>query len=370
MFAAHVGPSLPGDTLAAFAGAFFARPGPTGTVTDSPVVYGTGWHQQGRFFNGLRKQLAESDLSTVRAEHASVAPGRHVSKSTVAVVSADDGDSSYMGYHIEYTATPFTRVERYAGTLQWANRTVEYAATDDPNPGNRVDVTVQQQSPTSYKAGHRYAERWNLAPFWPDPQVRRGGDTLSVQPTLYADQAGGREGTSAYRRARVALYRDGQPVGESDRLDRTEFTVPAGRAGYRLTVEAERSFTELAKKTSTTWTFNSERSDVAEGKLPLLSVRYAPPVDQHNRAPAGQAVSIPVHVERGGPGPALRSLTVEVSYDGGTTWRQVRVDGQGDRRVAVVHHPAGGGLVSMRAKAIDADGGAVEQTIVNAYRLA
>jgi hypothetical protein len=102
----------------------------------------------------------------------------------------------------------------------------------------------------------------------------------------------------------------------------------------------------------------------------LLSVRYTPPVDLHSRAPSGRVLAVPVFVERAAPGAAVRSLTVQVSYDGGTTWRPVRVAGTGDRRVALLTHPAGPGLVSLRATAADAAGNTVEQTIVNAYRLA
>lgn len=303
--------------------------------------------------------MTEAELSTVRAEHGSVVPGRRATKTTVVNLS-----SARFGHSIDYTTTPFTRIERYAGTVQWANELAEYALSGDPAPGDRADLTTQAQSSTTYRPGRRYAERWNLAPFWPDPQVRRDGDTIAVTPTLYGDQAG-REGTSAYRRARVALYRDGYLVGESDRLDRNGFTVPAGSARYRLTVEAERGFTDLATKVSATWTFSSAHVDGGFAKLPLLSVRYAPPVDLHSRAPAGRVIVMPVHVERGAPGAALRSLTVEASYDGGTTWRPVRLTGTGDQRLALVKHPR---MVSLRATAADSGGNMVEQTIVNAYR--
>jgi hypothetical protein len=367
LFTAQDGPAVPDDQLDAAVTAFFARPGPDGTTTDSPVVYAGAWQQRGRYFTGFTKRLKEADLSTVRAEHATAAPGRHATRSTVA-----DLPFSQVSNSMDYTVTPFARTERYAGTAQWANGFAEYAPSADPDPRNRTDLIQQSQSPTTYKSGRHYQERWNRAPSWPDPQVRRDGDTIMTHPTLYGD-ADGREGTSSVKRAHVALYRDDKLVGESDRLDGNEFTVPAETASYRLTAEAERDFTELAKKTSTSWTFTSGHVPPVEGeftKLPLLSVRYTPPVDLQGRAPAGRVVPVPVHVERGAPGAAVRSLTVEVSYDGGTDWQQVRLIGWGDRRVALVKHPAGPGLVSLRATATDAAGNSVQQTIVNAYRVA
>ncbi|GAA3782371.1 hypothetical protein GCM10022225_83410 [Plantactinospora mayteni] len=365
LFAAHDGPAVPDDQLDTAVSAFFARPGPLGTVTDSPMVYAGSWQQRGRLVTGFRKRVTEAELSTVRAEHGAVAPGRHATKSMVAELPLFRISSP-----IEYITTPFTRIERYAGTAQWANDFTEYAPSEDPDPWNREDLTSQAQSPTTYQPGQRYVERWNLGPFWPDPQVRRGGDTIKARPTLYGDAAGGREGTSAYQRAHVALYRDGHLVGESDRLDGNEFTVPAGTAGFRLTAQAERDFTELATRTSAAWTFSSAPVNGEFEKLPLLSVRFAPWVDLHSRAPSGRVVAMPVHVERGAPGTAVRSLTVEVSYDAGATWQLVPVTGPADRRVALVRHPAGPGLVSLRATATDAAGNTVEQTILNAYRLA
>jgi hypothetical protein len=286
--------------------------------------------------------VREADLSTVRAEHGTVGPGRHATKSTQFELPPH-GHFSYM---TNYTAAPFTRVERYAGDVRWANVLNEYAPTED-----RVGLSTQTQQPTAYLPGLRYAERWHLTPSRADPRIQRIGDTLLVDANLYGDQSG-RAGASDYRRASVTLHRDGHLVGSADRLDRLQFTAPAGGT-YQLTASAERDFTDLTTKTTTTWTFAS---------LPLPTVRYEPPVDLTNHVRGGGTMALPVHVDG-----VLRSLTV--SFDGGATWRPVRVTGNGDHRTAHIHHPTGPGHVSLRATATGKGGATVDQTVLNAYGL-
>lgn len=361
LYVAHDGPTLPDDMLDVAVTALFARPGPTGTLVDSPVTYAASWQQQGRFYTGFRKRVTAAELSTVRAEHAATVPGRRAAKSIV----AEPFSSNHPSFELEYTTAPFTRVEHYAGTAKWANNFQEYVPGDTPDPRDRTGVTSQTQKPTTYRPGRDYSERWNLAPLWPDPQVRRFGDTMSITPALYSDQSGRRTGYSAYQRAHVALYRDANLIGQSDQLERSEHPVPAGPATYRLTIDAERQLADLAGKVSGVWTFTSAHVEGEGQPLGLMSVRFAPPVDVD-----GQASEAPVHVfvERPVPGPAVHSLTLRVSYDGGTTWKPVRVTGTGDKRVAVIRHPTGSSTVSLHATATDAHGNTVEQTIINAYR--
>lgn len=63
-------------------------------------------------------------------------------------------------------------------------------------------------------------------------------------------------------------------------------------------------------------------------------------------------------------------LSVEVSYDDGTTWTAVDVRRTGNpaRWRAGLRNP-GGGFASLRAKSVDADGNTAEYTVIRAYRL-
>ncbi|MEU7804522.1 hypothetical protein AB0J14_29745 [Micromonospora arborensis] len=65
----------------------------------------------------------------------------------------------------------------------------------------------------------------------------------------------------------------------------------------------------------------------------------------------------------------VRSLTVEVSFDDGRTWRLASVQESGAGWLADVHHPAGVGYAALRAYAVDQSGNTVRQTIIRAYRI-
>ena len=61
-------------------------------------------------------------------------------------------------------------------------------------------------------------------------------------------------------------------------------------------------------------------------------------------------------------------LTVDVSYDDGQSWRRAPLVRTGQGWLARLVHPESG-FVSLRAKAVDAHGNSVEQTIIRGYRL-
>jgi hypothetical protein len=66
----------------------------------------------------------------------------------------------------------------------------------------------------------------------------------------------------------------------------------------------------------------------------------------------------------------VKTLSVEVSFDDGVTWRGVPVVRFGQHAFAAVTHPAQAGFVSLRARSADTDGNSVEQTVIRAYRIA
>jgi hypothetical protein len=68
---------------------------------------------------------------------------------------------------------------------------------------------------------------------------------------------------------------------------------------------------------------------------------------------------------------AVRSVSVEVSYDDGGSWRKVRPvkAGRDAWVVPLPGRPASGGYVSLRASAGFADGGAVEYRVIRGYRV-
>jgi len=92
-------------------------------------------------------------------------------------------------------------------------------------------------------------------------------------------------------------------------------------------------------------------------------VRYTPQLALDSTAPADVRQKVPVTVQGSAAGRNLDSLTVSVSYDGGTTWHRTAV-----RHGAVtVDNPPAGGSVSLRAKIQDHRGNTATQTIIDAY---
>ncbi|MFI6133981.1 S8 family serine peptidase [Micromonospora sp. NPDC051141] len=243
-----------------------------------------------------------------------------------------------------------------------------------------LDVqAVLESGPTRYRAGHSYAETWNAAPFgpsfppprWPEQGITRTGDTVLVSLPMHSDAAG-HGGGSLNDTERTALYRNGKLVGEVAAPGYGEFEVPPGLANYRLDTVAKRSFTDLGTEVSASWTFRSKRVPGEQpARLPAMAVRFTPSLTADGTAPAGRPFTVPVAVQRqpGAPAGTVAALTVDVSYDGGKTWRKAPLKKQGGGWTATVVHPTGPGYVSLRASARDDAGNTVTQRIIQAYRL-
>ena len=99
-------------------------------------------------------------------------------------------------------------------------------------------------------------------------------------------------------------------------------------------------------------------------------MRFTPPLNLDNTAPAGRLFAVPVEVRRQSNSTAgpVRTLLVEVSYDDGTTWTRARVLRYGQRGMVLLDHPAQAGYVSLRASSTDQAGNTVTETVIQAYR--
>ncbi|MEV4161951.1 hypothetical protein [Nonomuraea dietziae] len=267
--------------------------------------------------------------------------------------------------------TPWVRTE-YVNTDGGA-RWLRFFRERGPEGGE----TVLESPLTGYTPALTYRESWNRGVFSPalvpadeySDGLTRTGDVIRANVPMYGDGAG-HAGWAATTRARTALYRDGELFAEHPAVGGKGFRVPPGAADYRLVVETERGApAALSTRTSTAWTFRSEH---AEGDdplpLPVSVVRFSPALDARNTARSGGIYRIPVRVERqrGSTVGEVRDLTVEVSFDDGATWNPAQIR----KGRVTVRHPAAAGFVSLRARAADAAGNTVEQTVIRAYRIA
>ncbi|GIH04724.1 serine protease [Rhizocola hellebori] len=359
-----LGPPQRVDGFHAQVGGTWARLDSEGQPVNSPVVYNLAWITQGRMVTGATQVVRDRDLATVVAHHSVQDTGGLAFKGAWAIVPGEIDFPPAVGLPFEL---PFTRTEYFNtdGGAAWMSVFEEDSSTGEPQ-------AAMLQQPQTYRAGRTYHEDWNEAVFGPavgkpsDPQLvsTRTGDRIHVFVPMHGDGQG-RTGIAMYTTARTALFKDGVKVGEVSDIA-GDFTVPAASGRYRVEVDVQRTpGPTLSTKVSGVWTFRSGHS-AGTTNLPLWTIGFSPALDERNTAPAGRAFSIPVAAVAapGSNAGHLRGLRVEVSFDGGVTWRPAPVAGNSVR----VTHPGGTGFVSLRANANDNRGNTVEQTIINAYR--
>ncbi|MFF3840386.1 serine protease [Streptomyces sp. NPDC001930] len=197
------------------------------------------------------------------------------------------------------------------------------------------------------------------------PAGVRDGDRIALDIPLLADGEGHVPSAPRFHSATTTLHRDGVLIGTSQGgPGRATFSTTPGRASYRLTATATRGEdTATRGRVTAAWTFTSAAAS-GPAALPLSTVRFAPALDLDGTAPAGTPVRVPVTVQGVAAGTGVRSLTVSLSTDNGTTWTRVPVvNGRAGFRT-----PGPGGTVSLRAELTDTQGNTLTQTLTNAYR--
>lgn len=162
------------------------------------------------------------------------------------------------------------------------------------------------------------------------------------------------------------------------------YHLPAGRARYRLVTDGA--------DMPTTWTFTSARPTVNTAPAgagcvgtflgspglcaadPLILLRYDAHTSLRNElpAPGRHRLDVTAYSEDQAL-PAITSLSVSVSTDGGTSWHALRLTRLGNGRYTALYSlPAlasTSGSLSIRAQAKDAAGDTVSQTLLKAVRL-
>ncbi|WP_427919477.1 S8 family serine peptidase [Streptomyces sp. cg40] len=197
----------------------------------------------------------------------------------------------------------------------------------------------------------------------------RDGDKLTFRIPELADSTPGHYGAidGIDNTAQGALYADGQLVGNSTLGGYGTFTVAADKASYRFDLDVQRkaAWAKYSTSTHTEWTFASAHTDTATA-LPLLTVGIAPKdLDLLNRADAKRELTVSLPVANQSGSVRASSLKAWVSYDDGASWKSVHVE-KGEARF----RPAkGAASVSLRVRATDRDGDAIDQTVLRAFGL-
>jgi subtilisin family serine protease len=335
-------------------------------LADDGSFYGLTWFPPGAMPTGFTKTVKARDVAKVQVTHATPTPDRTGGKTLFPAPKTGEG----LAFGIETLIDlPSERAEYLTPDAKWQGMLVQYDGEDSE---------AQFVSPyREYRAGRNYQTSFNQGPFtpaftddgYPGGWIFRYGNDLIIQPPLFSDTAGN-AGFTLIDGGSLKLYRNGELIDET-----TEpagyFTVPPEDAEYRAVVTASRpaDVFDVSTAISAEWTFRSAQTDDANLQAVKTSaLRLTPALDAANSARAGRPFVVPATLQHNGTGTTdvPRGLKVDVSYDGGRTWKKAPTI---LNLVAVLYHPANADTVSLRATATDRNGSKVTETVINAYKL-
>ncbi|MFI1393616.1 hypothetical protein [Streptomyces sp. NPDC020681] len=284
--------------------------------------------------------------------------------------------------HQSYVKIPSTRVETVsAGDTLWRHRVTHQI------PWNQLGSLAGglNDALRVHRAGRTEHEDWFGSVIRPAaPQgvdgfdSVRDADRFTLRLPEFADSGrghygfiGGDEGD----RVRTRLYRDGELVADGT-SPWGDFPAGPGRGTYQLLVETSRKSADwnFSTETGTRWSFTSAPS-AKSALLPLIQLDYDVPVDTRNLVRRARVeLGVTARHQDGFSGPRIARLQLWTSTDDGVHWTEARhldSGGHGSYTARVDHSrtPAGS-HVSLRVKAWDTAGNAVEQTVLRAYGIA
>jgi subtilisin family serine protease len=342
-----------------------------------PDSYSGAWTEQGRLPVGPVLAVDKRKQAVVKARYE--APLRSPESPVLVnevLVGAYAGGMMPVMSSIFATELPCERTEHYYSSqpsVQWLNGM-------EMHDEEFVEDMILTGVPATYLPRHGYRAQWNQPPFSPvftEPtsfrdSAYRKGDMLSVWPPMHGD----REGHAGFMmtQGQTRLFQNGELIGESESGVGDRFEVSPEPAEYRLEISQSQTMLELTTEQHVSWTFQSVHVDDGERvQLPLLTFGFAPKLDQLGHAPRTPHFRLPLRVSQYGRSgsPDVDRPSVDVSYDDGATWVELRVERAGHDWAAFVNHPRSRDVeyVSLRARAHDRVGNAVEQTVIRAYAL-
>ncbi|WP_405687016.1 serine protease [Streptomyces sp. NBC_00057] len=326
--------------------------------TTEATGYALGYTFTGtRALTGLTRHPSAKDLATVQIRGAA-RPGT----AGAATIDLAPSAGPTIGVTQKLT-TPGTAT--YLVTPERGTWDVTYWAPAEPGTAaNRYSADG-----IAVRAGATTTHTFDNAVFGPHltgrPGVVRDGDSVTVDVPLLADGDGHVPSSPPYGAASTTLHRNGVLVGtQTGAPGRAEFTVPPGRAAYRVTSTVKRGGAPgTATRVTASWTFTSDTT-AGPAPVPVSAVRFSPALSPTGTAAADTALRVPVTVQGAAADGRTRSLAVSVSVNGGASWTRVPAE----NGAVTIRNPRAGTGVSLRAELTDTAGNTLTQTIVDAYR--
>ena len=248
----------------------------------------------------------------------------------------------------------------------------------DPESGS--EYAFAWAAMTTYDAGMTYRDTWFGGPTSSrvsplsrvdngNPPPIRYGNRLYLSMGAYTDAAGHIGHSNIGYTGKV--YSDDQLIATAN--NSLGFNAPLSPGTHRVRVVTEthddNPFWQQSTSIKTTWSFDSAPATGQYAVLPMLSIDYnLPELSSINAAPAGEyAFDVAFHLPDTIETRPVVERSVEISWDGGHTWGQVKLT-HCDATSCKAHvDNKSGAQASLRVAATDDAGRTVTQEIIDAY---
>ncbi|MEW1721448.1 S8 family peptidase [Streptomyces sp. NPDC093109] len=331
--------------------------------------YNLLYPRPGSMFSGFTHKAAKSELALLNVKIGSSAKNR---KGSVSVGWTGRGETGFSA-----TTGTFS-FPRTAKTYVSAPKGYTWDVSVTQGSGNEPSLYLNDTASRAYKAKKTYNLTYNVGVFAPSVNRSRfttyeqWGNLLFFCVPQFSDGAG-HLGVSAVAKQRSSVTVDGKKIADFKGEMCGLFEGPPDKAAKaRVTTDATRSTTVAGVTTRlvATWNFTTKKlSGNDRATLPLSSLRFSPKLSLASTASAGKKLTVPLTIE-GAARKSLKSLAVQVSYDGGKKWAKAPVTTAKDGKKSLkLSHPKKATSVSLKAKVVDKNGNSYEVTIIKAYLL-
>ncbi|MEU5088026.1 S8 family serine peptidase [Streptomyces sp. NPDC021356] len=247
------------------------------------------------------------------------------------------------------------------------------------------DGTLEERSGLVRYTGGSHGERDWFKPVW-HPWLgtglgwgqQRSGNTIRFNAPGWGDSGPDHTGfgdvwsaDSGMTQTTVA-YVDGKEADRGSSSAAYVWEAPADEHTYKLVTDTalDPARWQLAGRGHAEWTFRSAATPADRWTaLPLINLGFDVDTDLAGEVRGGGRLPVGLHAEyvAGAPGTGtISGGRLEVSYDEGTSWQEVRLSGGHASWQGTLTVPRGAATVSLRASAADDRGGSVRQEIVRA----